>query len=158
MTTDMSDRTARTDPSGRTISIHARGHENVTGTHASTLELTSEDFLTPAGDCILAVGADTVPAAFPEAFGEACRRVEARISLSLTAHRDGDPIERVMLSGRGHPDLTLADPTSMVVRTSEYIDDRTVMIGAGAAAADLDRELIGALATGASLHAVLRVE
>ncbi len=29
--------------------IHARGHENVTAQHASTFEVTSDDFLTPAG-------------------------------------------------------------------------------------------------------------
>ena len=48
--------------------VRARGHENVTAEHVSTLEFTSDDFLTPAGDCILAVEADRVPADFDDAF------------------------------------------------------------------------------------------
>ena len=48
--------------------VHASGHENVSATHGSTFEVTSDDWLTPAGDCILAVEADAVPAAFDDDF------------------------------------------------------------------------------------------
>jgi hypothetical protein len=51
----------------------------------------------------------------------------------------------------GHPDLTLESDRSAVVRTSSYVDDRTVAVGATAAAGDFDRELVAALAAGESL-------
>ena len=133
--------------------VRARGHENVAATHGSTLEVTSDDWLTPAGDCILGVDADTVPVEFDDAFVDACRSRAASITATLRA--GGNVAE---ISGRVHPDLTFDGDRSMVVRTSEYVDDRTVMVGADAAAADLDRGLVAALADGADLECVLRVE
>ena len=132
--------------------VHARGHEHVTGEHASTWELTSDDWLTPAGDCILGVDADRTPADFGAAFRDACRDPEATVTATLDV--DG---HTATVTGHGHPDLTFADDRSLVVRTSEYVDDRTVMVGADAAAADLDRSLVAALADGADCRLVLRV-
>ena len=133
--------------------VHARGHENVAGTHASTWELTSDDWLTPAGDCILGIEADHVPADFDPAFVEACRDADATLVATLAA--DG---HEATVTGRGDPDLTFESDRSLVVRTSDYVDDRTVMVGADAAAADLDRDLVAALAAGADLTCTLRVE
>jgi hypothetical protein len=124
--------------------IRARGHENVSGAHASTFEVTTDDYLTPAGDCILAIEADRAPADFDPAFVAACRDADARMTATLRAAG-----REVSVEGRGHPDLALSSDRSAVVRTSEYIDDRTVMIGADAAAADIDRDLVAALADGA---------
>ena len=132
--------------------VRARGHENVRAEHASTWELTSDDWLTPAGDCILAVETHRVPADFDRSFADACRDPDAAIEATL---RVDD--HEVVVEGRGHPDLTFEDDRSMVARTSEYVDDRTVMVGADAAAADLDRALVSALAKGADLECVLRV-
>ena len=133
--------------------VHARGHENVSGTHGSTLEVTSDDWLTPAGDCILAVEADTTPADFDGDFVAACRSPEATITATLRAGGHEQVVE-----GRGHSGLTFDGDRSMVIRTSEYVDDRTVMVEADTAAADIDRDLVAALADGADLECVLRVE
>ncbi len=133
--------------------VRARGHEHVTAAHASTWELTSDDWLTPAGDCILAVGADRTPAEFDPAFVETCRDPDAGIVATLSA---GD--ERATVRGRGHPDLTFADDRSLVARTSTYVDDRTVLVDADAAAADLPDALTAALAGGAEVECRLRVE
>lgn len=132
--------------------VRAHGHEHVRAEHASTWELTSDDWLTPAGDCILGVAADRTPANFGPAFTEACRDHEATITATL---RVGT--HEVTVTGRGHPDLTFADDRSLVVRTSTYVDDRTVMVGADAAAGDLDRSLVATLADGADCRLVLRV-
>jgi hypothetical protein len=132
--------------------VHARGHEHVTAEHASTWELTSDDWLTPAGDCILGVEADRTPAEFDAAFCEACRDADREVTATLEV---GDTT--VTVTGRGHPELTFEDDRSLVVRTSEYVDDRTVMVGADAAAGDLDRTLVAALADGADCRLVLRV-
>jgi hypothetical protein len=133
--------------------VHAHGHEHVTARHASTLELTSDDSLTPAGDCILGIEADRVPSAFDPAFVDACRDAEATITLALEVGEHTDVVR-----GRGHPDLTFGSERSLVCRTSEYVDDRTVMIGADGAAVDVGRELVAALADGADLRVTFRVE
>ncbi|QIO22253.1 DUF371 domain-containing protein [Haloarcula sp. JP-L23] len=133
--------------------VTAHGHEHVSGEHASTLEVTSDDFLTPAGDCILGIEADTVPADFDDAFVEACRDADATITATIEV--DG---HTVTVEGSGHPDLTFESDRSHVLRTSDYVDDRTVMVGADAAAGDVDRDVVGALADGAALTLTLTVD
>jgi len=133
--------------------IRARGHEHVAATHGSTFEVTTDDWLTPAGDCIVGIEADRSPADFDDAFVAACRDPEASITLTLEA---GTASQRVR--ARGHPDLTFGSDRSAVVRTSSYVDDRTVAVGAEAAAADLDLDLVATLADGAALTLTLTVE
>ncbi|WP_049987766.1 DUF371 domain-containing protein [Halobellus rufus] len=138
--------------------VRARGHENVTARHDSTFEVTSDDWLTPAGDCILAVEADRVPADFEDAFVEACRDPDATITATLTATAEDGETYETTISGRGDPDLSFENERSHVGRTSDYVDDRTVLVGGDAAAGDLDRDLVDALADGADLRFELVVE
>jgi hypothetical protein len=133
--------------------VRAEGHEHVTAEHASTLEVTSDDFLTPAGDCILGIEADTVPADFDDAFVAACRDGDGTITATIEA--DG---HAVTVRGSGHPDLSFESDRSHVLRTSDYVDERTVMVGADAAAGDVDRALVAALSDGADLTMRLVVE
>ncbi len=133
--------------------IQARGHENVTAEHASTFEVTTDDWLTPAGDCILAVEADRAPAEFADEFVAACRDRSATIRATFEAAG----IEETV-TGRGHPELTFESDRSAVGRTSDYVDERTVMVGAEKAAGEFDRTLVSALADGATLTVMLRVE
>ena len=135
-----------------TETIHARGHEHVQSAHASTFEVTSDDWLTPAGDCILAIEADRTPADFADAFVAAAQSHDAHITATLSTDGHSHTI-----TGRGHPDLTFAGDRSAVGRTSDYVDDRTIMVGADGAAADIDRDLVDALAGGAELTLELRV-
>ena len=135
-----------------TETITAHGHEHVQATHESTLEFTSDDWLTPAGDCILGIEADQVPADFDPAFVSAAQAADAEITITIEA---GDHSHTI--TGRGDPALTFADDRSMVARTSTYTDDRTVMVEADAAAADIDRELVAALADGATATVEFRV-
>ena len=132
--------------------VRARGHEHVSARHASTLELTSDDYLTPAGDCILGIEADRTPADFDPGFVDACRNAESRITATLAAGGHSQTVR-----GRGHPALTFESSRSLVCRTSEHVDARTVMVGADRAAGDLDRALVTALTDGAALTARLRV-
>lgn len=132
--------------------VAARGHDNVAAAHASTFEVTTDDWLTPAGDCIVGVEADRAPDGFDPAFVDACRDPASEILVVLRA--DG---HEARVRARGDPDLTFASDRSLVVRTSDYVDDRTVAVGADAAATDLDRDLVAALVDGADLTARLRV-
>jgi hypothetical protein len=133
--------------------VRARGHEHVQATHASTFEVTTDDYLTPAGDCILGVEADRAPADFADAFVAACRDPAATVTATIEA---GGYREQVV--GRGHPELTFDSDRSAVCRTSDYVDGRTVLVGAGRAAADLDRDLVAALSGGAACEFTLAVE
>jgi hypothetical protein len=133
--------------------VHARGHEHVAATHDTTFEVTTDDWLTPAGDCIVGIGADRAPAEFDDDFVDACRDSEATITLTLAV--EGTTHE---VHGRGHPDLTFGSERSAVVRTSTHVDDRTVAVGADAAATDIDRRTVAALADGADCTLTLTVE
>ncbi|ESP89039.1 DUF371 domain-containing protein [Candidatus Halobonum tyrrellensis] len=133
--------------------VRAVGHEHVSAEHASTFEVTSDDWLTPAGDCIVGVEADRTPADFASGFVDACRDAEATVTATLEAAG----IEATV-AGRGDPGLTFDDDRSLVARTSDYVDGRTVMVDADAAAGDLHRKLVTALSRGAPLTLTLRVE
>jgi hypothetical protein len=138
--------------------VRARGHENVSAEHESTFEVTSDDWLTPAGDCILAVEADRTPADFDEAFVDACRDADATLTATVEVEGPDGETHRQTVEGRGHPDLTFEGDRSHVGRTSDYVDDRTILVGADAAAADFDRNLVSALAEGGDVTFTLRVE
>lgn len=133
--------------------IRARGHENVGATHTSTFEVTTDDYLTPAGDCILAIEADRAPADFDPAFVEACQDDDATITVTVAAAG-----HEASVTGRGDPRLTFENERSAVGRTSEYVDDRTVVVKASHAAAGFGRELVAALADGADVTVRLSVE
>ena len=133
--------------------IRARGHEHVTAAHQSTFEVTTDDWLTPAGDCIIGVEADRSPADFDDAFVAACQSRDAVLAVTVTA---GD--HEQVVRGRGHPDLSFEGDRSVVFRTSDYVDERTGMVGAEHAAAGFDRDLVDALAAGADLTLTIRVE
>ena len=133
--------------------ITAHGHDNVSGAHESTLEFTSDDYLTPAGDCILGIEADRVPSDFDADFVAACQAHSATITATITTDQ-----HQCVVTGQGHPELSFENDRSIVVRTSDYVDDRTVMVDADAAAADVDRALIDALADGAPVTLTLSVE
>jgi len=139
--------------SGHEEVVRAHGHENVAAAHQSTFEVTTDDWLTPAGDCILAVEADRAPASFDPRFVAACQTTEATIEATVTV---GD--REWTVTGRGDPALTFDSDRSLVCRTSDYVDDRTVVVEASGAAADLDRALVTALSEGAELTLTLRVE
>ena len=133
--------------------ITAKGHCNVQSTHQSTLEITTEDWLTPAGDCIVGVAADRSPVDFSSEFISACQDSAATISLEMQVED-----HRAKIVGQGDPRLTFENGTSLVCRTSTYVDDRTVMIKAAGAANAIDRSLVRTLQDGAPLEAILRVD
>lgn len=60
--------------------------------------------------------------------------------------------------GRGDPALEFTNERSAVGRTSEYVDDRTIMLEAEFAAEGFDRDLVDALANGADVTVTVTVE
>lgn len=133
--------------------VRATGHDNVRAEHESTFEVTTEDFLTPSGDCILGIDADRSPSDFDEQFVEAAQDETATIRATFEAAD-----QTITITGRGDPRLSFENEVSMVGRTSDYVDDRTIMVEADGAATDVDRDFVEALADGADLIITLTVE
>lgn len=133
--------------------IHATGDEHVTASHTSTFEVTADSFLTPAGDCILGIHADKTPSEFSNVFVAACQSRSTTITACI---RIDD--ESTAITGTGHPDLTFSSSRSLVGRTSEYVDDRTVMVNADGAADSIPRDLVALLRDGADLTMTLEAE
>jgi len=117
--------------------IKAKGHKNVRATHKTTFEITKERNITPRGDCIIAVSADKALKDLNTEFKQALRNQKAKLTIIIQA---GEIFEIVKASG--DEKLTLSHPTSMVIRKSSYICNRTLAIKANKAAIDLSRKLI----------------
>lgn len=116
--------------------IKGKGHPNIKATHKSTLEITKDTYLTPRGNCIIAVKADKAAKDLSEEMKEALRSGR-KILVQIEIEGLLDEI-----IGKGHPILPLTDSRSIVIRKSTFICPRTVIIKADKAARDLDRRII----------------
>ncbi|MBD3261465.1 MAG: DUF371 domain-containing protein [Candidatus Altiarchaeales archaeon] len=131
--------------------ITAWGHKNVSAMHKSTLMLTCDDHLTPAGDCIVAVNADKSAETLNKEVKKSLRG-GCEVVLTLSC---GGLTETV--KARGDPRLTLTDAKDLVFRKSGFTCPRTVAVDADKAACDLDRGFIRRLREGRLLNATFKV-
>ena len=121
----------------RRVRFNAYGHQNVIGEHKSTVELTSEDFLTYHGTCIVGVRTDLTLNELDSGIKQLAALESTEIKLRMTIDELTEEV-----TGSGGSGLTFSDTTSMVARTSSYECGRTLMIGADKAALDLSRDFI----------------
>jgi hypothetical protein len=126
--------------------IRCQGHPNVTALHQTTFEITSEDHLTPNGDCIIGIRAEKGACGLSHGF----RSLLSREGASLVTHLRCDDVA-VVVRSQGSQALTLDHPSDIVWRTSGFVCGRTVGIGSDAAARDLPRELVALLKQGKEL-------
>ena len=117
--------------------VFGYGHENVLAAHKTTLEFTSDKHLSKKGDCIVAVAADKGLVDLSAEFKENLRKPHAKLTVLIEA---GEIMERV--EAYGSPQLVLTHPTDMVIRKSDYVDNRTLAVQADKAALYLSRELV----------------
>jgi hypothetical protein len=117
--------------------ILARGHENISATHKSTIEITKESDLSVSGDCIIAVSANKAMGELSSEFKKNLLNNRANISISVEA---GGMTER--LSANGSSRLILTHPNDIVVRKSSYVCNRTLAIHASRSACELSRDLV----------------
>jgi len=117
--------------------IFACGHENVSATHETTLEITKEKRLSKKGNCVIAVAADKAIDDLSSEFKESLRKDEVRLVILVDA---GGISETINAFGDSH--LILIHPTDIVVRKSHYICKRTLAIRADKSACGLSRELV----------------
>lgn len=116
--------------------VIAYGHPNIKATHESTLEITKEDFLTERGDCIIGIKANKSVNDFSEEFKIALKS-GAKVKITIKV----DELEESFYA-YGSPALKLTNDKSIVIRKSDYIDDRTAAILSEKAAIDINREII----------------
>ncbi len=122
------------------FTIIAYGHVNVQATHSSTFEITMDPNLSMKGDCIIGIKASHGAQHLDIQFGDVMRQPQTKILTYLSAGTITDQIH-----GFGSPHFTLTSPTSLVWRTSDYVDNRTVAIRCNKAAKNLNRRLIESL-------------
>lgn len=106
--------------------VIAYGHHNVLAAHPTTLEFTTEDFLTLRGDCILGINA---------VFQKPEWTTPQKIKITITVDEITDELEAVY-----NPHFS--STTAMVIRKSSYVDARTFAIHATKAAKDIKREIV----------------
>ena len=121
-------------------SFFVYGHENVLSTHATTLEFTKDSELSLKGDCILGVCATKSLCDFSDEFKKKIRDDKAKVSVEIEAGGVKD-----VVSGLGHPDLTLSDGEDVVIRKSGFVCGRTLCVHADKAAADVDKRIVECL-------------
>lgn len=120
--------------------ITAKGHSNITARHGTTIEITRDKEMGIKADCIVGVKADKGLSQLSEEFKRAARNNDARIMVTLEANG-----LREVITGWGHEGLTFEDEDDMVIRKSEFICPRTLMVRADKASKDLDRRFVKSL-------------
>jgi hypothetical protein len=116
--------------------IIAYAHPGIRATHETTLEITKEKNLTDKGDCIIAVKANKACADLNDLIKNFLKLAQA-IKITISANGIEDHVFAF-----GSPALKLTNSESIVIRKSDFIDNRTLAIMADKAACDLDRRLV----------------
>jgi len=122
------------------FTLTAKGHTNIQATHSSTFEITLDSHLSRQGDCIIGVEASHSAQDINNILGTALRSPDSQIHTYLSVGEISEIIQ-----GWGSPKLILSEETSIVWRTSDFVDTRTVAIQCDKAAKNLNRALIALL-------------
>ena len=119
------------------VEIQFSGHENIRSNHKRTIEITKESHLTPRGDCIVGVNANSSCADLPPLLKEKIRdpKIQIRITLLVGDHQ-------FTIYGNGHPDLILTHTEDIVIRMSDFLCPRTLAINCDKASDQIPREMI----------------
>ena len=114
--------------------------------------VTTDEHLSKKGDCILAVRAEKGLDDLPPDLKEIIRNEEAEVVFIMGASG-----QKLVVRGRGHPGLTLTNPSDMVIRKSSFICDRTLMIKADIASFNIPPEFVRLLeGHNSEIHVTIR--
>jgi hypothetical protein len=132
--------------------VRCRGHRLVSALHQTTFEVTTTTDLTPAGDCIIGIGADKGASDLSPRFRELLASPDAVLVTTLSC---GD-VEVEVIS-HGGPGLTLNHPHDLVWRRSTFTCDRTIGILSDRTARTLPGNLVKRLKCGDEMEIELVV-
>ncbi len=135
------------------IIFSANGHRNILATHKSTMEITKDNHLTKHGNCIIGVKSRFAVSDLPSEFLTIIKRDDVKVTFLLEAGGFYDE-----LTAKGSKDLQLGSVSSLVIRRSNYIDERTIAIYADKAAINIDRNLIKYLRLGGKLRVTMFIQ
>ena len=119
--------------------IYAYGHENISSTHKTTIELTKAKILTKRGNCIIGINAT-----------KACFDLNSNLKEKINEGKKLKVILKVddlqdSFYGYGNKDLRLLDKDDIVFRKSNYICNRTILVNCTKSSNEINRDLIAKL-------------
>ena len=117
--------------------FYCRGHSNVRATHKTTLEFTKDENLSSKGDCIIGVSSSESLDSFPLELKRKIMSSEAIIYVKLEVEKYSD-----LIKGYGNSKLELNDDNAIVIRKSNFICSRTLMINSDKAAININKQII----------------
>ena len=117
--------------------VEFRGHPMVRGSHPTTIEVTTEEYLTENGDCIIGVRASKGCAGLANEVKEALREKGSRVTVTIVV--DGF---RHVVKAEGDPGLRLTDPHDMVIRMSDFVSDRTLAVRSDSSSRSIPRDML----------------
>jgi hypothetical protein len=120
--------------------FQAHGHRNITARNRRTFEFTKDKDLSLNGDCIVAVASQKGALDLSQSFRELVQRSDSRITIKFKLGHF-----QVVVEGSGSPKLSLKHPTDLVIRKSNFICDRTLIIRADKAAVDFPLIVVEAM-------------
>jgi len=130
--------------------IRASGHPEITAMHPSTFEVTTDEELSKAGDCIIAVGADTGAAGLDRDFKTVLCHDDAILTTTLICNNT-----HMTITSKGSSSQLLDNPHDLVWRRSGYVCGRTIGIHSSHTARTIPRDIIGYLQKGAPIEIIL---
>ena len=113
------------------------GHENITSKHKTTLEFTKDKYLTLKGDCIVGIKSDYSLLELKK-FIKSLKNDKKIIIKIEILNNDNKIIEKI--NAEVNPDFN--SEKDIVIRKSDFIDNRTLAIKADKAACDLNMDFI----------------
>ena len=116
------------------------GHKNIRSNHKKTIEITKESHLTPQGDCIIGVSANSSCADLPEALKNKLKNPDTNVRFIIKVDND-----EFILEGKGHSDLTLTHDEDIVLRKSNFTCPRTISVSCDKASDSVPREMVSKL-------------
>ena len=116
--------------------IYAFGHENILGTHRTTIELTKENSLSKRGNCIIGVNSSKACVDLSQELKNLIKNKEIiKVSIKIGGLID-------FFYGEGNENLTLLDNKDIVFRKSDFICDRTILINCTKSSRELNRDIV----------------
>ena len=119
--------------------LTAYGHQNIRGTHSTTIEVTTEDHLTKRGECIIGVRASHSLSDLREMLYP-LRGSHISVTFSIRGEKGNEEKDEVI--GFIHPSLEFADTKAIIIRKSSFLCPRTLLIHANKGAVNLNRQLV----------------
>ena len=131
--------------------ITFQGHKNVLSLHARTIEITKDSNLTKNGDCIIGVSAD-------KSCNDLNTALKARLRINGTIVKITIVVEpyEFELSGYGNKGLGITHQHDIVLRKSNYVDSRTLVVSCDKSALDIPRNMVSSL-TNSQVKGIMRI-